>query len=93
MSNIKQMLKQLETGVKQMEIAKQAQEHLFGELVSELPADKKAEALGLFSDAKKGKVDMSRFTKFAGDLSKEDKETMEKAVQKVDNKAEEVKSN
>lgn len=91
MSNLDSMLKQLRTGLREMDKAKAVQDQLVGELISKLPEDKRKEANLLLSKARKGKANINEIMNFAGNMRKEDKEDLKKSVEKVTQKADDLK--
>lgn len=85
------MLKQLKTGLKQLDIVEKHLDQLSSELIAELPEDKGREASKLLAKAKKGKANVSEFMAFAGNMRKKDKDDLKKNVERFNEKAEEVK--
>jgi len=84
------MLRILDDSLKQLKPLVKMQEQITGELISQLPDDKKIEAMSLLGEAKKGKLDMQKLVEFGRTLkdvqNKDFEEKMEKAVDKINKK-------
>ncbi len=74
------MLKQLRASLKGLEEAKKVQGKMVGELISQLPEDKRKAANKLVADAKKGKMDINAMMNFAKGVRGLDREEFEKTV-------------
>ena len=94
MSNI-EMLKRLKVGLRQLNIAKKAQDNMADQLIGELPKDKMKEANALLNEARKGKMDISKFMSFASDLRDSDRQEFDKNVEesmdRINTKKEEIR--
>lgn len=90
MTEIDNILKQLQPVLKQFEISKKALDQISVDLIRKLPSDKRAGANAIMRRARKGKVDVNEIINFAGNMRKEDEESLKKSVEMVHKKEEEV---
>ena len=89
------MLNRLKVGLKQLKVAQKAQDNMADQLIGELPKDKMKEANALLNEARKGKMDMSKFMSFASDLRDSDKQefdkNVEQSIDRINTKKEEIR--
>lgn len=84
------MLNMLGDSMKQMKSLVRMQGELTDELITQLPDDKKKEALLLMSEAKKGKLDMQKLVEFGrtmkGVQNKDFEDKMEETLDRLNKK-------
>ena len=74
------MLKQLRTSLKSLKEAEKVQEKMVGQLISQLPEDKRKAASKMMADARKGKMDINAMMSFAEGVRDLDPEEFKKTV-------------
>ena len=93
MTDTKKMMKQLQTGLKELKKAQGIQEKLTNDLISNLPEDIRKEAIILLNKAKKGKANISEVMDFAKKNSKGNNADLNDAAERARKKEEDLKDN
>lgn len=91
-----EILKQLKTSLKGLKTAEAALDQMTNQMIEQLPDDKKAEAVKLISNARKGKVNVGQMMKFADGVRDIDKdkfqEAVEESMEKIEKKKKDMKA-
>lgn len=87
------MMQQLKGSVKQLEKSKKIVASALDDMIAQLPDDKKKQAIRLFKNAQKGQyVNPNEMMAFAGKMSATDEKQVKDAVDRVNDKRDEVTS-